>query len=175
MLNYLNKRNNKDIMHKFQWLDPRKKVKIENINVNTTYNELIKKPKLINRLFYSNYNWLNQKPKIKISKKPIASFNLRPNTPIGTKTTFRENINKNSSINQLYSKLIYFIEPNIKGGEITINGRYNYILSYGLEDLNILYEELPQKIGGCNIQVVLKSPVKYLPFYYLKYEKKEEK
>jgi ribosomal protein L5 len=167
MLEYLNKRNNKDIIHKFQWIHPLNKIKIKNINVNTTLNELTKKPKLIDRLFYSQYYWLNQKPKIKLSKKPIASFNLRQNIPIGTEVTFRENKNKYSSINTLYIKLLYFIIPNMKNVNITLNGKYNYIISYGLKDLNFLYEELPLNIGGCNIQIVIKSPVKYLPFYYL--------
>jgi hypothetical protein len=81
--------------------------------------------------------------------------------------TFRENKNKYSSINTLYIKLLYFIIPNMKNVNITLNGKYNYIISYGLKDLNFLYEELPLNIGGCNIQIVIKSPVKYLPFYYL--------
>lgn len=168
MLEYINKRNNIDINHKFQFNHPLNKVKLKKISVNTNHNGLIKKPWDIYKLYYIQYLWLNQKPKLKLAKKPIAVFNLREKDLIGTKTIFRSNKNKYGSINQFYMKLIYYLLPNLKLGNKVINGKYNYIISYGIEDLNIILEKWIDNIGGGNIQLEVKTPVKYLPMYYLK-------
>ena len=167
MLRYTVERNNIDINHKYSW--NKNKIEIKSISVNTMLNDLIRKPSKIDNLYFAMYYWLHQKPIIKISKRPISNFKLRPNTIIGTKTTFRyKKYNKRSIINTFYVKLIYSIIPLVKNVNKTINKKYNHTISYGVEDINLMYEPFPDYIGGGNIQILIKSPVKSIGMLYLK-------
>lgn len=190
MIKYLNKKNNHDLLHQFQWIHPSQKTKLIQATVSTANNRLIKQPKLINPLYFCLTLFLNRKPKVKISKKSIAAFKVRPNIPLGTQNHLHQ-----SSLTLFYTTFMTSLLPvfntkNNNHAHANTNGiapspsastsfaknhkTYVILLSYGWKDINnpILnsgeYLLSYPFLDGAHVQWLFKSPVNYLPFYYFK-------
>ena len=189
MIKNLNKKNNHDLLHQFQWIHPLQKTKLIQATVNTANNRLIKQPKLINPLYFCLTLFLNRKPKIKISKNSIAAFKVRPNIPLGTKNHLHK-----SSLTFFYNTFITSLLPvfntqkynnnyahasttriNPSSYESTTFARnthhYIILLSYGWKDINNPIMNSGEYLlsypflDGAHVQWLIKSPVNYLPFY----------
>lgn len=168
MIKYLNKKNNYDFIHKFQWINVNNKPKLNILLIDNNNNNIINKNNLIYPTYYSLLLLFNQKPYIKTTKKSIASFNIRPNMNLGGYITIN-----NKSL--FWNKLFYFINPSLSiyKNNITYQyskNKYNIHKNYGIKNLNNKnYNYTPRvyNIGGANLIFKLESPVKYIPFYYL--------
>ena len=84
---YKNKNRYNDLINKYHYLEPLEKPRVYEGSVNTTHNLLVSQPKYLTALYFSMLNIFLQKPAIKQAKKSHASFKLRENMAIGTKTT----------------------------------------------------------------------------------------
>lgn len=170
MIKFLNKKNNYDFIHKFQWIKHYNKPKLNLLIVDTNNNSIIKNNNLIYPTYYSLLLLFNQKPLVKTTKKSIANFNIRPNMNLGAYLS----INKNSLF---LNNLFYYINstfPTYKNNISykNINNGYNIQINYGINNINsrmigITHFNQSNKIGGCNFLFNFYSPVKFKPFYYL--------
>lgn len=174
MIKFLNKKNNYDFIHQFQWIKASNKPILKALYVDNINNNIIGKNNLIYPTYYSLLLLFNQKPAIKTTKKSIASFNIRPNMNLGGFIT----INKKS---YFWPKLFYLINPilprysNNKSIQYSEN-KYNIHCNYGVENFISKISSPQEKeknsiqfnnIGGVNLIFYLTSPTKQVPFYYL--------
>lgn len=170
MLNFLNKKNNYDFIHQFQWISGSNKPRLKALYVDNINNNIVGKTNLIYPTYYSLLLLLNQKPFVKTTKDSIASFKIRPSMNLGGFVT----INKNSCF---WPKLFYLINPSLSrcNKSYQYSGKsYNIHCNYGVENL-VSTMSAPQeknsvnfnKIGGLNLIFNFRSPTKQVPFYYL--------
>ena len=168
MIKFLNKKNNYDFIHQFQWINIHNKPKLNCLYIDNNNNSIIKKNNLIYPTYYFLLITFNQKPFIKSTKKSIASFNIRPNMNLGTFIS----INKN---NYIWNYIFYFINPNlIKNNNNNNNNRnilyqyknnkYHININYGINQSDSNFNNIK---GGANLIYYFNSPIKYTPFYYL--------
>ena len=168
MIEYIEKINNIDIAHKYQWIKGNNKIKLEKISINTNNNDFIGKKKDIGRILYWHMRFLNRKSKIKVSKRSIAAFQLREGDIIGTETILWNKKNHYLGVNELYKELVYYLLSHLDKVNIIEKGKYNYTISYGISNYDKTYYKEEERLGGSNIQIMIKSPVRYLGDYYLK-------
>lgn len=153
MIKFLNRKNKHDILNQYHYVKSNQKVKLVQVNINTNNNKLIKQSKIINPLYFYLNSLIGQKSKIKLSKKSIAAFKVRPNMPIGTIHNLHNYI-----LEQFYYIFITTIinTTSINYSVAKNNKSYNILISFPNYDLNniilnknnIIYNFL----GGSNIQ-----------------------
>lgn len=176
MIEFLNKKNNYDFIHQFQWINAKNKPKLKRLYIDNINNDIISKNNLIYPTYYSLLLLFNQKPSIKTTKKSIASFNIRPNMNLGTFIS----ISKNS---YFWNKLFYLILPNLPQYKNNItyqlnnknkNICYNIHCNYGID--NFIYKLTSphennlrnyNNLGGLNMIFYFTSPTLHKPFYYI--------
>jgi hypothetical protein len=116
-------------------LDGRSKTSVVSVSFNTANNRLIKNQKLINGIHLFTGLFLGLKPKVKVTKKSIAAFKIRPNIGIGTK----------NELHKYYLQVFYHVFtltmlPFLDFSKKLVIGKKNknYIIqiSYGCKDIN---------------------------------------
>lgn len=161
---YKNSNKYNDIISKFQYLHPLEKPQVWEGSVNTTHNLLIKNNNYLTPLYFSMMSLFLQKPTVKVASKSHASFKLRQNMPIGTKTTFHGDM-----LEDFRKKSLFTILPNIELEKLKItktSKKSDNLLKcqvlFGLDNWQFLNELFEVKVpgiqlGGGNLQFKVKS------------------
>ena len=168
MISFCNHKNTHDFLHQFHWLKSNQKTKLIQSNINSNFNSLNKNPNLLTPFILYHYFILNQKPYVSISQKSIAAFNVRINNPIACKTHLHK-----FNLNLFYSIFItsilpsYYYKTNFKYDKYL--SYYKISISYGFNNIQNPIIDL-KSLNGAHIQWNFISPVKFLPFFYLKFQ-----
>ena len=153
-----------DIISKFHYHHALEKPEVWEGSLNTTHNLLIKNGNYLSPLYFSMMSLFLQKPRVKVASKSHASFKLRENMSIGTKTTFHGDM-----LEDFLKKSLFTILPNIELENLKIlkrtRKRDKFLKSqvlFGLSNWQFLTELLEVKVpliqlGGGNFQFHVKS------------------
>lgn len=153
MIKFLHRKNKHDILNQYHYVKSNQKIKLIQANININNNKLIQQSKIINPLYFYVNLLFNQKAKIKLSKKSIAAFKIRPNIPIGTIHNLHKYI-----LQQFY---YIFITTMINNQSVKYTTQknyqsYNILISFPNYDINniILNKNniLFNFLGGAHIQ-----------------------
>nr|YP_010171013.1 ribosomal protein L5 [Chondria tumulosa]QSD57154.1 ribosomal protein L5 [Chondria tumulosa] len=143
-----------ELLKEFQYKNVHEVPKIVKITINRGIGEAAQNAKAIDKSIEEFIYITGQKPIVTRTKKSIAGFKIRDNTPIGLKVTLR----KDKMYNFL-NKLINLSLPRIRDfrgiSNQQFDGRGNYNL--GLKEQIIFpeinYEQI-DKIRGMNINII---------------------
>ena len=178
MVKYLDKKNNYDFIHQFQWIKSDNKPSLKSVLIDTNNNEAVKRTSLIYSTYYSMLMLFNQRPYVKTTKNSIASFSVKPNMNLGGQLS----LSKDSVFVEM---MFYYLNPSLSESSmqkhvgrnksyVYKDNKYKIQVGYGIDDLRtklffIHHTSIEESIGGGNLTYRLESPVKFIPFYYLQH------
>jgi hypothetical protein len=160
-----------DSIIKFHFQHPSQKCEFHQATFDTTLNALSHNSKLLTPLYYTHLKAVGQKPIIKLSKRAIASFNVREGSPVGTFTSshFKSGVFESYYLNLYLAFLPSFKRQGSEDPTITVLNINSLQLVFPITDLNFLYSFflLPpifyssSNLGGANIGFSSKSNFKH--------------
>jgi len=162
--------NHYDSITKFHFQHPSEKCTFHQSTLDTSLNKLSHNSKLLTPLYYTHLKVLGQKPIIKLSKRSIASFNVREGSPVGTFTSshFKSLVFESYYLNLHLAFLPSFKRQGLSDPTVTVLNKNSLQLGFPLRDFNYLYSFflLPSifynstNLGGGNISFSSRSNFK---------------